>query len=188
MEASIAKHRKMTIEEYIRFEELSPVRHEFNNGKLIEMPGTTDRHNDICGNIYMRLRQLLKGTPCKVYQENVKSQLIDGRRYTYPDIFVTCNEQDLTERYIKKYPSVIFEVLSDSTKITDKTTKFIEYQKIKSLQHYILVDSEKTFVEIFSKNSKGEWMYNEVFLLMTDILTIVTLDISLTLEDIYEIQ
>ena len=50
MEASI-RSKKMSVAEYIQYEERSEIRHEFDNGKLIAMAGTTDRHNDICYNI-----------------------------------------------------------------------------------------------------------------------------------------
>lgn len=102
-----AKPRLMTVEEYIAFEEMADVRHEFFEGQLTPIPGTTDLHNMICGNIYIALRQLLKKTLCKVYMENVKVQITNKKHYTYPDVFVTCDERDLNSPYIKKHPVLI---------------------------------------------------------------------------------
>ena len=190
MVASRSRSKKMSVEEYIRYEEISPVRHEFINGKLIEMPGTTDRHNDICYNInhHLRVALQMKNKRGRVYQESVKSQLIDGKRYTYPDIFVTCDERDLADRYIKRFPIAIFEVSSNSTKVFDKTGKFIEFQQIESLQHYIIVDSESVFVEIFSRDELGKWTKSQVLHQLSDVLQLTALGLDLPLTDIYAEQ
>lgn len=152
--------RPMTVEEYIAFEESAEVRHEFINGNLIPMPGTTDDHNTVCMNIVQALRALLKQQTLagyRVYQESVKVQITSERDYTYPDVMLTGDSRDLENRYIKKYPAVIFEVLSKSSRIEDSTDKFIRYKQIESLRNYILVDSEKMIVEVRAKTESGVW-------------------------------
>ena len=61
--------------------------------------------------------------------------------YYYPDAFVTC------DRYIKRYPKLIAEVLSPSTAAFDRGLKFADYQNIASLEEYILIDQEQMQVE-----------------------------------------
>lgn len=184
MEASV-RSKKMSVAEYIRFEERSDIRHEFDNGKLIAMAGTTDKHNDICHNIKAALKKQLKHTNCRIQVENVKVRIGENKRYTYPDVFVTCDDRDLADAYIKRYPSVIFEVLSDGTRVYDKTAKFMLYQKIETLQHYILIEPETIDIEIFSKNEKGEWSAQSLHQLM-DNLILSALNISVLVADIYE--
>ncbi|MBK9013101.1 MAG: Uma2 family endonuclease [Saprospiraceae bacterium] len=177
--------KKMSVEAYIAFEETADVRHEYFDGQLTPMPGTTDLHNLICQNILIALRQLLKNTNCKVFIENVKVQITSDKHYTYPDIFVTCDERDTENRYIKKYPSVIIEVASPSTKVYDKTDKFLDYRKIPSLRHYLIVDTEKPLVECFSTKDGKEWE-SETFTSKNEVVPLGTLGTSLSVSVIYE--
>jgi Uma2 family endonuclease len=185
MEASV-RQRRMSIEDYIRFEEAAETRHEFDNGKLIAMPGTSDKHNDICFNIKAALKPRLKDSNCRVQIENVKVSIIEGKRFVYPDAFITCDERDLKDKFIKRYPKVIFEVLSDSTRVYDKTDKFVLYKKnIPALEYYILVEPEKIDVEIFSKNDDGTWD-SLTLNSKKDILKIAVLGINIPIEELYE--
>ena len=179
------RNRPMTLDAYIAFEETADVRHEFIDGQLIPMPGTTDTHNTICGNIYIALRQLLKNTACKVFMENVKVQITHKKHYTYPDIFVTCSEQDLEDSYIKKFPILIVEVASPSTKVYDKTDKFLDYRKIKSLRYYLIVDTEKEIVECYSTKDGKEWT-SEIYVSSKDVIPLDALNSKLLLSSIYE--
>ncbi len=174
----------MTVEAYIAFEEAADVRHEFIDGELIPMPGTTDTHNTICGNFYIALRQLLKNTSCKVFMESVKVEIKNKKQYTYPDIFVTCDKRDLEDAYIKRYPSVIVEVASPSTKVHDKTDKFLDYRKIASLRHYLIVDTEKDIVECYSTKDGKEWTA-DIYLSKNEAVPLDALGVSLSLSDIY---
>lgn len=92
-----------TPEEYIAFEQQSDIKHEFDNGKLRPMPRTTDQHNNIALNCAFILRQNLKGKGCSTFMESVKLQ-VNPTRYTYPDVFVCCDERDTNDHYIKRYP------------------------------------------------------------------------------------
>ena len=175
----------MSVETYIAFEEAADVRHEYFAGQLIPMPGTTDTHNTICLNIALALRQLLKNTSCKVYMENVKVQITDKKHYTYPDIFVTCDERDLADAYIKKHPSLIVEVASPSTKVYDKTDKFLDYRKIASLRHYLIVDTEKEIVECYSTADGKDWV-SETFTSQEEVIPLAAIGANLQLGAIYE--
>ena len=177
------KLKKMSVEAYLAFEETADVRHEYYEGKLIPMPGTTTYHNLICQNIIFALRLLLKGTPCKFFMENVKVQITDKKDYTYPDVVVTCDERDFDKIYILEHPSVIFEVSSPSTKVYDKTDKFIRFRQIPSLKNYIVVNAEKVDIEVFTK--EGEDWFSEHFSDMGTSLNIAALGIDLDVSEIY---
>jgi len=177
--------RPMTVEEYIEFEERSEIRHEFINGNLIPMPGATDDHNEICFNVTSNLKKMLGKLGFRIYSEGVKSQITSERDYTYPDVMVTNDPRDLEERYIKKYPSVIFEVMSKNSRIEDSADKFIRYKNIESLQNYILVDSEKIFVEVRIKLENGEWEAS-TYLQSDERFSIPALGVELELSAVYE--
>lgn len=178
----------MSVEEYIAFEERAEVRHEFINGNLIPMPGTTLIHNLICTNIMLTLRILFKQLGMDshyVFQENVKVQIASERDYTYPDIVVTNDSGDLKSRYILKHPLVIFEVLSKTSRAEDSSDKFIRYKNIESLQNYILVDSEKKVVEVRVKGADGAW--EATSFVEADLrFPVPALGVELAFQDVYE--
>ncbi|MEZ4953547.1 MAG: Uma2 family endonuclease [Saprospiraceae bacterium] len=177
--------KKMSVQEYIMFEESSDIRHEYFNGQLIPMPGTTTYHNLICQNIIIALRLLLKGKGIdyRVFMENVKVQITNKKDYTYPDVFLTFDKRDFDKTYILEHPSIIFEVSSPSTKVYDKTDKFIRFRKIPSLRHYIVVNSEKVDIEVFTKVGK-EWV-SENYSNKNDFLELSVIKIKLPITDIY---
>lgn len=175
----------MTVEEYIEFEERSEVRHEMINQQLFEMPGATDFHNLICQNILIVLRQFFKGKACKIFVEGVKLQVDESRTYLYPDVMVTCDARDLEHRYIKKYPSAVFEVISKNSRIYDTADKFILYKNIESLKNYVLVDSEKCFVEVRERLENGDWEATTYFL-EDEKFPVPALALELSFSAIYE--
>ena len=181
----LATSRPMTVEEYVEFEERSEIRHEFINGNLIPMPGTTLFHNDICINLVILLRSLLAKENYKIQQENVKVQISTDKDYTYPDVVVTSDKRDFEQRYIIQHPSVIFEVMSKNSRIDDSADKFIRYKNIESLQNYILVDSEKIFVELRAKQANGDWEAS-TYLQADERFPVPALGIELTLTTVYE--
>lgn len=175
----------MTVEEYLEFEERSEIRHEFINNQLIPMPGTTDYHNQICQNLSFLLRTLLKMRGFRIFVEGVKVQITNQRDYTYPDVFLTSDPRDLEDRYIKKYPSVIFEVISKTSRTEDSVDKFIRYKNIESLQNYVLVDSEKQIVEVRVKLENGDWE-SETYLPASVRFPVPALELELGFEEVYE--
>ena len=100
---------------------------------------------------------MLRGQGFRIYVENVKAQITSEKDYTYPDVLVTNDPRDLENQYIKKYPVVIVEVLSKTSRLEDSSDKFVRYKKIPSPRNYILVDSEKMVVELRTKREDGSW-------------------------------
>ena len=178
-------NQPMTVEAYIAFEERSEIRHEFIDNQLIPIPGTSVYHNQICQNLSFLLRPILKLPAHRFFVGGVKVQIKHERDYTYPDVFITADPSDLEHRYIKKHPSVIFEVISKTSRIQDSADKFIRYRNIDSLQHYILVDSEHQMVEVRSKLENGDWEAETYFPANLH-FPIPVLGIELPFEGVYE--
>jgi Uma2 family endonuclease len=175
----------MTVEEYIAFEERAEVRHEYINGNLIPMPGTTFEHNEICFNLAVLLKDALRQLGYRIFVENIKVQVSSERDYTYPDVVVANDPRDWEGHYIVKYPLAIFEVLSKSSRLEDSSDKFIRYKNIESLQNYILVDSEKKVVEVRTKRPDGTWEASS-FLEADERFPVPALGMELAFEGVYE--
>src|SRR5262245_60757253 len=76
----------LTVEEYLRLEEQSDVRHEYVAGVTYAMTGATLRHNRLLLNIATRLR-MVQGDECSVFVNDVKVRAA-GDAFYYPDVIV----------------------------------------------------------------------------------------------------
>ena len=189
MTASPLEEKRFTLQEYIEYEEVSEVRHEFHEGFLYPMATTSRAHNEIVQNLSSEIRSKIRRKGCKVYAENVKLQLIENGKYVYPDILLTCDERDLNSQYsefIIRYASLIIEVLSKSTEDYDRNGKFKLFQQIPSIQYYLLVDSRRQVVDLYSRNENSNtWTY-QTFSERSDIIEFPKLGFKISLDDIYQ--
>jgi len=151
--------QKMTVEEYIEWEAQQEIRHEYVNGEVFAMTGGTIPHNDISLNFYTALHPHLRSRGCRINVSDVKLQVSFQSRYYYPDVIVSCDPQDINSRKFIQNPKIIVEVLSPSTSAKDRDEKFTFYLKIPTLQEYILIDSEKIFVERYCRGDGRMWLY-----------------------------
>lgn len=122
-----------------------------NEGML---EGGTLTHCLIAGNICGELRNRLRGTPCRVYQSDVK--VLAGENYYYPDAVVHCQRIDLNSLFVPD-PILIVEVLSDSTRERDMTDKLAAYTALPSLQEYLLVSQQVAHVIHHRRDPEGQW-------------------------------
>ena len=150
--------RPMTAEEFLAWEEAQPAKHEFVRGEVFAMTGGIDRNDTVAGNLYIRLRQQLRGTPCRVYAGDVKLRVEAADCCFYPDLMVTCSAADLASRSFKREPVLVVEVLSPSTAAFDRGAKFTEYRRLPSLAEYLLVDVERLHCDLYRKGADGLWV------------------------------
>src|ERR1700761_952290 len=104
--------QRMTLEQFLTWEERQALRYEFDGWQPVAMTGGTDRHEAIGGNLRMLLQQQLRGKPCRVRGPTLKVEVMGHIRY--PDAFVFCSQVAGSETVIRD-PVVVFEVLSPST-------------------------------------------------------------------------
>jgi Uma2 family endonuclease len=145
---------KFSLDEFIVWENAQPERHEFVRGEVFAMVGARRVHNTVVGNVFAALKQHLKGSPCRAYVESAKLQTAVGDLF-YPDVFVTCDPQDLRTEQIFRAPTVIVEVLSPSTQACDRGLKFTLYRGLPSLREYALVDPDTREVQLFRRGDDG---------------------------------
>jgi Uma2 family endonuclease len=147
-----------TPEEYLALEDQSDIKHEYIDGHVYAMAGTTDQHNRILGNAFLLLRNHMRGSGCQTYFADVKTRLVSLNRFYYPDLFVTCDSRDLETPLYKCFPKLIIEVLSDSTEAFDRGDKFNHYQTILTLEEYVLINTRQQRVETFRRRFDGLWI------------------------------
>ncbi len=145
-------------EDFLDWERQQSTKHEFLDGVVRAMTGTSDRHNEICLNFAIALRQHLDGGPCRVYMADVMLRVETADAAFYPDLMVTCSEADQADRYVKREPTLLVEVLSPSTATYDMGAKFAAYRQLPSLREYVLVDPDAPYVEVFRPGPEGKWI------------------------------
>jgi Uma2 family endonuclease len=173
----------MTVEEYFRFEESSPIKHEYVAGEVYAMSGATVRHNRIAGNVFVRLSLAARAGPCDVFINDMRLE-VAGDRYYYPDVTIVCTpvaESDIVARN----PCVVIEVTSPTTARIDRGEKLDAYRSISTLQAYLIVDHRRRRVERHWRNALGsEWQREEI--VGEGQARVPCLDVELTLDEIYE--
>jgi Uma2 family endonuclease len=156
----VAPQTKMILEEFLAWENAHEARHEFYHGDVSPMSDALRVHALIVGNLYFALRTQLGGRRCQPFSVSSKVE-VEARAIFYPDVFVTCDERDLTTDDVFRYPSFVCEVLSPSTEQYDRGVKFAAYRKLQSLKEYLLVHPDTREVTLFRKNAAGHFELHE---------------------------
>lgn len=161
-------------------------RHEFFAGEVFAMTGARATHNTIAGNVFLLLKQSLRGTPCRVFFADMKLHVASANASFYPDVFVSCDPRDRTPdaELVQCYPQLVVEVLSDSTAAFDRGQKFEAYRSLDSLAAYLLVEQHRQHADLFIRNVEGLWVLNPVGEGGT--LTISSIGVELPLAAVYD--
>lgn len=148
----------LTPDEYLQMEEHSDIKHEYIDGYIYAMAGALDPHVTIALNLATLLRNHVRGSGCRVYIADMKACIKSLNRYYYPDVMVTCNQQDQETPAYKSFPCLIVEVLYNSTEAFDRGDKFADYQTLSDLKEYVLINTRRQRVECFRRNNEGLWV------------------------------
>ena len=182
MRKTVFPRRRLTLEEYLAFEETSSLRHEFVAGEVYVMTGGTVRHNVITLNLVRRLYGPARARHCTVLATDVNVH-VDDRIY-YPDVMVACGKAADVELIVNA-PSLIAEVISPSTRSIDRREKLDAYLKVPSLRQYLVIDHRRKQVVSYSRaDEASEWWRDEVE--GDGDISIPVLDTHIAIADIYE--
>ncbi len=174
-------------QDYLEAERKAFEKHEYYKGEIFAMSGASFPHNKVFSKLFGALAWKLKGKRCTPYGSDLRIHIPSNTLYTYPDISIICGEIESTDDKfdIATNPSVVIEILSASTRDYDKGSKFTLYRAIETLKEYILVDATGISVEKFIRHADNSWQLTE-YKLLTDNFSISTVNINISLTDIYE--
>ena len=177
--------KTFTESEYLELERNADFKSEYYNGEIFAMAGASLIHNEIVANLISIFNQFLKDKPCDVYPSDLRLQVEKSGLYTYPDITIVCGKAELLDNQFDtlKNPTVLIEVLSDSTEKYDRGQKFSFYREIPSLKEYILVSSKTMKIEKFKRLEDGNYLYIESN--EHQPFPIDSINMNLNLEDVY---
>ena len=182
------KHQtSYTLDEYLEFENDSNARHEFYQGEIYAMAGTTPRHNAISLNVAVSLHAQLRGRPCKARAMDQRLRVDAADLTTYPDVLVVCPPEHMSsrDRIAVTDATVVIEILSPSTARYDQTAKFDFYSHLESFRHYLLIEQDWVHIEHRFKLENGEWETQQ-FTDLEDVIELQTIESRLRVSEIYE--
>ena len=169
----------MNEEEYLEGEKIAALKHEYVDGHIYAMAGAHSNHNVLSGNVHGEFRNHLKGKPCRAYMSDMKVRIANGSKYYYPDVLVNCPP---VNGYFTETPTIIVEVLSNSTRRIDETEKRLAYMQIETLEEYVLIAQDFVQIEVIRK-SEG-WKSAKYFL--GDEVIFTSIGLTLSVEEIYD--
>lgn len=178
---------RYNLAQYLAIEHKSKTKHEYFENEIFSMAGASNAHNEIFSNVFLQVASHLKGKPCRPYGSDKRLYIPENSLYTYPDISIYCNGliNAATDPDSSILPTVLIEILSESTKTYDRGDKFKLYRDIPSLKEYILIDSEQLAIESFFLNENNNWELQEHNDLLGK-LTFKSFKIDIPIKDIYE--
>ena len=185
-EPAVAYESFCSEEDYLNMEWENGIRYEYWDGTLVAMAGGRPRHAEINGNILFAFKSKMKGTGCKVYNSDVLLKLPVGKKYFLPDVVVTCNKDDIESERFFHHPSIIVEVLSDSTELYDRVKKWEQYRRIKSLRYYLLVRQNEYLVDVYHRPNEKSLFYYQSFTGLDEIIHFENLGIGIKSSEMYD--
>ena len=138
-------------------------------------------------NVVAELRGQLKQRPCTVYSTDLRVKVSATGLYTYPDVVVVCDTPQFDDEHKDTLlnPTLIVEVLSDSTKDYDRGDKFEHYRGVPSFMEYVLISQDKHHVEHFARQPDNRWILAETNR-VEDTLTLTSINCELALSEVYD--
>lgn len=180
-----APHRQYTPEEYLELERAAEFKSEYLAGQIYIRAGVSSEHSAIVFNLYGQVGAQLK-SPCRGLSNDMKVRTSYDGLYAYPDLIVVCGEPVFHDKKgdVLLNPKVIFEVLSPSTEVYDRTEKFFRYQMLESFTDYVLIAQSEPRIEHFSRHPNSGWVFNLVKG-MENSLSVASIACTLELARIY---
>lgn len=155
-----------TYEAYLELEKDPDAKYEYHDGMITAMAGGTLAHALIQMNLGRALGNELekKGNDCLVFSSDAKIHIEATNRTYYPDLSVVCGEAKTgtQDPHALLNPTVVIEVLSDSTEAFDRGAKFRHYRELESLRQYFLISQHAPIVDIYYRTDGGTWEFQTV--------------------------
>ncbi|MDO8416155.1 MAG: Uma2 family endonuclease [Agitococcus sp.] len=177
--ALVESQHTISEQEYLDGELISDIKHEYIDGQVYAMAGAHRHHVLLADTMSRKFGNHLENKPCQPYSSDMKVKI--GKNYFYPDVLVDCTD---FEGYFTETPTIIVEVLSNSTRQHDKTFKRDLYFSIPSLQEYVLIEQDIAEIEVWRRTDNNIWLQTAYYL--GDEIHFASIGFTIAVEDIYQ--
>jgi len=176
--------RRMTLEEFLRWEDGTDTRYELIDGFPVAMAPPARAHGILCARLAGEFNAALRSRrPCTTQTEAgiARPDLSDSCYIA--DLAVTCRPYQRGEQLVED-PILIVEVLSPGTERHDRRAKVPAYREIESVQEILLIDSETAYAEIFRR--RGTAWFSEIVRGREAELHLASIELHLAMSELYE--
>ena len=173
----------VTLEGYFAIAAESEYKVEYIDGELFFMDGVTLFHSSIQTNITGFLFIQLAASEYAIHSSDVNVQ-VSPSAYFFPDLCVVRGAaRPAPVGTALLNPVLVVEVLSQSTAHKDLGVKLQRYREMPSLEHYLIIEQQRVYVELHSRVD-GTWA-QRAFSDLDETLRLDSLGASLSLAQIY---
>jgi Uma2 family endonuclease len=186
MSASPQLAVKITSQEYLAFERQATEKHEFVDGIIYAMSGASKEHNFITINVAAELHLAFKKRPCVVCANDMRVK-VNKSDYVYPDVVAVCGDAQFEDNTFDTLsnPTVIIEILSDSTERYDKGRKAELYRALPTVQDYVLISQTHCYIEHYQRQTATQWLFTTISQ-MDEKLILSSVNATIAVQDIYD--
>jgi Uma2 family endonuclease len=178
---------RVTPEQFLAMDREAEFKSEYYDGEIVAMTGGSLRHSRIASNLIGTLHGQLSRGPCQAFGSDMRVWNAVQRSYTFPDVVVVCGRPVLSDdrQDVLLNPTLLIEVLSDSTEARDRGQKAEGFRRLESLQEYLLVSQHEVRVERYRRYGERQWLMTEA-LHESEVLDLDSIGCRLTLSDVYD--
>ncbi|HLV80452.1 MAG TPA: Uma2 family endonuclease [Chthonomonadaceae bacterium] len=182
------KPQRASPQAYLERERAAERKSEYHDGVIVAMAGASPEHNTIVFNLAGALSAQLRGKPCRGFSSDLRVRVPACNAYYYPDVTVVCGEPQyemLAGLRSLLNPTLLIEVLSETTEKADREGKFDCYWTLESLKTYVLVSQDRPRMEMFTRQADGSWRV-EIANELASVIPLEAIGCALRLADVYE--
>ncbi|WP_310485448.1 Uma2 family endonuclease [Chamaesiphon sp. VAR_48_metabat_403] len=185
MTISASEHfPQFTPVEYLEWEAQQELRYEFVDGRISAMTIESVEHDRIATNFCNLLQAHLQATVCRVFNSKVKVQTLASNAFCYPDLSVSGDVRDRSANNFITHPCLIVEVVSPRSEVYDRGEKFALYRQTTTFSEYVLVSTDKIWLDLHQRNDLGNWALNSYA--SGDEVALKSVNFTFDLDRIYE--
>lgn len=176
----------VSIADYLTADRAAEQKSEYIDGIITMMAGASREHSLISGNVAREIGNQLRSHPCEVYPRDMRVHDPITGIFLYPDVVMVCREPLFLDQSVDTLlnPTVVVEVLSATTEKFDRGKKAWAYRQIPTLQEYILISQELSYVECYTRQPDGGWLLKD-YQGLEDTLDLISIGCALPLSEIY---
>ncbi len=183
--STVPLFQPIQVRDYLQGETRAKRKHEYVDGVVYAMAGGTVTHNRIASNATVSLGMQLRGRRCEVFNSDMKIRvrLSRGTRFYYPDVSVVCTSNPPSDSF-HDAPTVIIEVISESTRRVDEYEKREAYLSIDSLCVYVLVEQSTAAALVYRRGESG--FDRETYIGPESIIPLPEIECQLALVELFQ--
>ena len=180
---SEAAVKRMTLAEFLRWEDGTDTRYELLGGCPVAMAPPAIAHGILALRLGARIDAALRSrSPCFGQSEAGIARPDRNDTCYIADLAVTCTPPERGQQLLQD-PLLIVEILSPGTALYDRQTKVSDYRRIPSVQEILLIDSTSIFAEVLRR--EGDRWITEIVRGPQAILSLASIELTAAMSELY---